>query len=181
MDEREPSPVDGRDVAVDMSPGPNNGSTAPEDPDPESGCYYCSLGEFATWLLEVYRRSTRGHARVWCPEWWKHPEAVARLDALWRAFEQLRQDPGTGMSVFWRDHADHHMNVLLDADGPFKGCDGRHCEHPLQPIPQEQLPTALFERDERGLPPMPDAAADAHARPLAAAQGNHGRDVGRRP
>ena len=48
MDERDLSPVDGRDVAVDMSPGPNNGSTAPEDPEPESGCYYCSLGEFAT-------------------------------------------------------------------------------------------------------------------------------------
>ncbi|BAS08684.1 hypothetical protein AHiyo4_21060 [Arthrobacter sp. Hiyo4] len=26
------------------------------------------------------------------------------------------------MSIWWRDHADHHMGVLLSADGPFKGC-----------------------------------------------------------
>lgn len=26
------------------------------------------------------------------------------------------------MSVWWRDHADHHMGILLSADGPFKGC-----------------------------------------------------------
>ncbi|MEN3265234.1 MAG: hypothetical protein V7646_2128 [Pseudonocardia sp.] len=26
------------------------------------------------------------------------------------------------MSVWWRDHADHHMPRLLDTNGPFKGC-----------------------------------------------------------
>lgn len=33
----------------------------------------------------------------------------------------LRQDPTTGISVWFRDHADHHMAVLLDPDsGPFE-------------------------------------------------------------
>ena len=178
-DERDVSPVDGADVARDVSLGPGNGASREDRSEPDGGCYYSSLGEFASWLLEVYRRSTRGQARVWCPEWWKHPEAVARMDALWRAFEQLRQDPGTGMSVFWRDHADHHMSVLLDADGPFKGCEERHSEHPLEPIHQGEPPAARFERDDRGLPPMADAAAHAHGRSLVAAEGR-GQDVGRR-
>ena len=73
---------------------------------------------------------------VWCPQWWRHAEAVARLESLWRAWEHLRQDAATGLSVWFRDHADHHMTVLLDADGPFKGCDGHHSERPLEPLPQ---------------------------------------------
>jgi Domain of unknown function (DUF4913) len=166
------SRVDADDVAGDVSPGPYNGHGTPEGAEPEPECYYGSLGEFATWLLDVYRRSTRGHARVFCPEWWKHPEAVARMDALWRAFEQLRQDPGTGMSVFWRDHTDHHMSVLLDADGPFKGCEESHSDHPLGPIHQEQPPAVLFERDDRGLPPITAelARAGIHAPPTGAGQ-----------
>ncbi len=56
--------------------------------------------------------------------WWMHPEAVARLDALWRAWEHLGNDPATGMSVWWRDHADHHMGVLMSPDGPFRKSTG---------------------------------------------------------
>ena len=105
------------------------------------GLYYLTLDEWVhEWLFPVYRRSVRGHDRVWCPQWWKHAEAVARLEALWRAWEHLRQDPATGLSVWFRDHADHHMTVLLDADGPFKGCDGNHGEHPLEELPHEPPP-----------------------------------------
>ena len=84
------------------------------------------------WLFPVYRRSILGHDRVWCPQWWRHAEAVARLESLWRAWEHLRQDAATGLSVWFRDHADHHMTILLDADGPFKGCDGHHSDRPLE-------------------------------------------------
>ena len=160
MVDRDASRVDAGDVADDVSLVPHNGQATPELTDAAPECYYGSLGEFAGWLLDVYRRSTRGQARVFCPQWWKHPEAIARMDALWRAFEQLRQDPGTGMSVFWRDHADHHMSVLLDGDGPFKGCEEGHSEHPLGPLAQQEPPAVLFQRDERGLPPI--AAEPAH-------------------
>jgi Domain of unknown function (DUF4913) len=113
------------------------------------GLYYLTLGEWVQeWLLPVYRRSVRGHERTWCPQWWKHAEAVARLEALWRAWEHLRQDPATGLSVWFRDHADHHMTVLLDADGPFKGCDGRHCDHPLDELPHEPPPEGMFEPED---------------------------------
>ena len=96
------------------------------------GLYYLTLEEWVEeWLFPVYRRSVLGHDRVWCPQWWRHAEAVARLESLWRAWEHLRQDAATGLSVWFRDHADHHMTILLDADGPFKGCDGRHSDRPL--------------------------------------------------
>jgi Domain of unknown function (DUF4913) len=178
--DRDVPAVDLGDVASDVSLGPQDGHGTPELPEAVSACYYQSLGEFAGWLLDVYRRSTRGQARVFCPEWWKHPEAVARMDALWRAFEQLRQDPGIGMSVFWRDHADHHMSVLLDADGPFKGCEEGHSEHPLGPLVQHDLPGVLFQRDERGLPPVAaePVRAQSHAAATAAGQG---QDIIRKP
>lgn len=51
------------------------------------------------------------------------------------------------MSVWWRDHADHHMAVLMDPDGPFssaadadenKSKKGSHCpmSHPRQDCSQ---------------------------------------------
>ncbi|WP_435080240.1 DUF4913 domain-containing protein [Clavibacter michiganensis] len=71
-------------------------------------------------LAPTYRRevSPRGEGR-WDPEWWRHPEAVARLEALWLAWEALRFEGATGMSVWWRDHADYHLAVLMGPTGPF--------------------------------------------------------------
>ena len=64
---------------------------------------------------------------------------------LWRAWEHLRLDGSTGLSVWFKDHADHHMSVLLSADGPFKGCtpdDGHRAK--LAPLPCEEPPAGLF-------------------------------------
>ena len=112
----------------------------------------------------------RGHDRVWCPQWWRHAEAVARLEALWRAWEHLRQDPATGLSVWFRDHADHHMTMLLDADGPFKGCDGNHGEHPLEELPHEPPPEGMFEPED-----FADATVVTAAGAAPAAARNAGR------
>ena len=74
-------------------------------------------------LLPTYVRDVDGRSFKWCIEWYFHPEAVSRVEALWRAWEHLRLDGATGISVWWRDHADHHMSVLLDPRGPFYKCD----------------------------------------------------------
>jgi Domain of unknown function (DUF4913) len=119
------------------------------------GLYYVTLEEWVLeWLFPVYRRSVLGHDRVWCPQWWRHAEAVARLESLWRAWEHLRQDAATGLSVWFRDHADHHMTILLDADGPFKGCDGRHSDRPIEELPHDPPPEGMFDPDE-----LPDSTA----------------------
>lgn len=91
-----------------------------ERADEEPTLYYGSLDEFVReYLVKNYRRRVDGERAVWAADWWNYPEATIRLDALWRAWEHLRLDPTTGMSVWFRDHADHHMSVLLDPHGPF--------------------------------------------------------------
>jgi hypothetical protein len=44
------------------------------------------------------------------------------------------------MSVWLRDHADHHMAVLLSADGPFKGCKPDNHGERLAPLPTSAPP-----------------------------------------
>lgn len=108
------------------------GADAEEPREP----YFPDLMTFVKdYLSPMYRRALTGSATTWCPEWWKHSEAIARLEALWRAWEFLRLDPHTGMSVWFRDHADHHMGVLLSADGPFKGCKPAEHGERLKPLP----------------------------------------------
>jgi len=109
--------------------------------------FYANVAEFVgEKLAPTYRRHVNpGGGITWCPQWWKHAEAIGRLEALWRAWEFLRLEGATGMSVWWRDHADHHMSVLLSADGPFKGCspdDGHKSK--LPPLPCEEPPAGLF-------------------------------------
>nr|WP_249277020.1 DUF4913 domain-containing protein [Rhodococcus sp. 06-621-2] len=97
-------------------------------------------------LAVLYRREVEDVPhRCWCPQWWRHAEAVARLEALWRSFEHLRTDPHTGMSVWLRDHADHHMEKLFASDGPFQNCDTRtgHSDR-LHPLPTTPAPSAMF-------------------------------------
>ena len=110
--------------------------------------YFPHLAAFVSeFLVKAYARKL-GHSHVWCPEWYRHFEAMCRLDALWRSWEYLRHDGDTGMSSWWRDHADHHMTFLLDPDGPFGPCRREHTEYPIPNLPLIDPPEGLFE-DER--------------------------------
>jgi len=97
------------------------------------------------YLLEHYRRAVSSTSSTWCPEWWRHAEAIIRLEALWRSWEHLRLDAALGMSVWLREHADHHMTVLLSSNGPLKGCTPKqHSERPLPPLPSTLAPSGQF-------------------------------------
>ena len=66
---------------------------------------------------------------IWCPEWWKHPEAVARLWALYLSHKQAWElaDSLSAKSDWWHYHWDHHRTVLLDSQlGPFRDCIDGH-------------------------------------------------------
>jgi hypothetical protein len=116
--------------------------------DQEEGLFYPHVGAFVEErLVHLYSRRL-GQRYAWCPEWYRHAEALSRLDAVWRAWEYLRLDPATGISVWWRDHADPQMAVLLDPDGPFAACRGQHAEYPIAPLPTGEPPAGLF-RDQR--------------------------------
>ena len=103
-----------------------------EPPEP----YFPDLMTFVTsYLAPMYRRSLSRPGVTWCPGVVEPRRGIARLEALWRASEVLRLDPHAGMSVWFRDHADHHMSVLLNADGPFEVEPTGHADR------LEQLPT----------------------------------------
>lgn len=128
-------------------------SAADAGPEGGSRTYYGSVDEFMReWLCHTYARHVdgRGSERVWRSDWWRVPEAVSRLDSLWRAWEHLRLDPSTGLSVWWRDHADHHMAVLMDPEGPFRGSDAEVRKG--DPLACEPPPDGMFP-DEREAAP----------------------------
>ena len=96
------------------------------------------------WLLPLYRRSLDGSAVTFCREWWRHPEAYLRLDALWKSWEFMRRKPGTGIAVWMRDYCDYHMGALMREQGTFKGCtiDAHNHEYSLEPWVVAPMPTA---------------------------------------
>ena len=74
------------------------------DVDEAPELVYGSVDEFVReYLRHMYTRPVGGgNARYrWAAEWWRFPEAVARIEGLWRAWEHLRQDPATGSSTWW--------------------------------------------------------------------------------
>lgn len=107
--------------------------------------YYRSLPEFVReFFVPMFPRDVKhSPGQTWCPKWWEHPEAIYRLESLWRSWEHLRLDPALGSSTWLRDHLDHHLPRLLDASGPFKGCsfDGHTVRDYTLPIeePDEGL------------------------------------------
>lgn len=112
----------------------------------EKRLQFATLNEFMLgWLAPIYRREVSAYgadAKLrWCPQWFRHGEALSRVNALWRAFESLRLEAATGMSTWWKDHADHHMPILMSLDGPFKYCspiDGHREEY--VDLPTRRLP-----------------------------------------
>lgn len=130
----------------------DSGPLEPETPT-EPALYFGSVDEFVReYLRNAYRRRIDGKNRIWAARWWEYDEAVIRLEALWRSWEHLRLDPSTGMSVWWRDHADHHMSVLMDPQGPFYAAEAVSRENQETkggPLPYATPPPGLFP-DVRG-------------------------------
>lgn len=78
----------------------------------------------------------------WCAHWWDHPEAVLRLDALWRTWEvAAASESVTAMAVWIRDHLDPGLAVLFARTGPFAACaPDRHVAAPVlavSPAPEQ--------------------------------------------
>jgi hypothetical protein len=85
---------------------------------PARATYYPDMFSWVEeWLLPHWAHRKEN----WSDTWWEYPEALSRLEAVWRAWEFLRLDGALGMSVFWRDHLDPHMRALTAPDGPFWG------------------------------------------------------------
>ncbi|MFE9459520.1 DUF4913 domain-containing protein [Streptomyces californicus] len=80
-------------------------------------------------LVPGYLAEPSADAR-WCHLWFEHSVAIARLHAVWLAWQELT-DPAscgyTGPSVWHRDHLDPALRELRGSTGPFAGCTkGEH-------------------------------------------------------
>ncbi|MEW1551970.1 DUF4913 domain-containing protein [Streptomyces tsukubensis] len=75
-------------------------------------------------LVPGYLAEPSADAR-WCHLWADHTVAVARLHAVWLAWQELT-DPAscgyTGPSVWHRDHLDPALRELRSPSGPFTAC-----------------------------------------------------------
>lgn len=117
-------------VAVESAASPDANGQALEEP-PQ--LYYGSANEFVRdYLRHVYKRKIDGQHTYWSAQWWRSAEATSRLEGLWRAWEYLRLDSSTGMSVWWRDHADPHMAVLMSSTRAVRQRD-RHARRRARP------------------------------------------------
>lgn len=106
---------------------------------------------FLDWVLEHFATIEYVHTdkrAPWCPEWWKHPEVVARLWALWQARLQADQDAADHLNAdsdWWLSHWDRHAAILFDSKtGPFRKCD-RQLGH-LHESGGQSTPAVAIER-----------------------------------
>lgn len=118
-----------------------------EPPPPQ----FTSVTEWVTeWLAPVYRRSLDDQAKFrWDPQWWRYPEVVIRLEALWGAYEKMRLEGGPGLVVYFRDYLDPMMSVILSPEGPFHTY---HKHEEKDDGPRMNMPEELPLTD----PPVPD-------------------------
>ncbi|WP_063770987.1 DUF4913 domain-containing protein [Streptacidiphilus neutrinimicus] len=122
-------------------------------------------------FLKIYGREVSG-ARPWCVRWPEHPEVVARLHALWLAWQALTHvEAGhAGPSTWQRDHLDPALMQLRDPAGPLGACT-THPDRPthrLLPVPDLTDLAALPRpqprpRPQPTLPPQPDPDLDSAA------------------
>lgn len=133
----------------DDAPVYDLGDAPVADVDEEPGdprLYYGSVDEFVReFVCPTFRRNVGEEGRTdyrWSARWWESAEAIIRLEAMWRAWEHLRLDPATGMSVWLRDHADHHLGVLMSPVGPW--ALSRDTAGADEPLPYEAPPACLF-------------------------------------
>lgn len=118
-------------------------TTADAAPPP---LFFNNLDEFVReFVRHVFRRDVGETGRAehrWSARWWETPEAVIRLEAIWRTWEQARLDPTFGISTWLRDHADYHMGVLMSPAGPFGHSTDTATSD--EPLPYRAAPEGLF-------------------------------------
>lgn len=84
---------------------------------------FASLDVFVEqFILPNFAHENEGADTRWCQTWWRHTEAVTRLEVLWEAFEVARLEPAPAMSKWFIHDFDPHMRVMTDKAGVFHAC-----------------------------------------------------------
>lgn len=118
-----------------------------EEPDPPSLLFPDVEAWVQAIFLPMFGWRIDGQRWCWCPQWWRHAEAIWRLELLWRSWEVARLHP-TGMSS-WSVEFDRHKYELLGEDSPFRQCradDGDRKAHhsELKPATADYAPPSWW-------------------------------------
>ena len=111
----------------DLSANQLSGYSPPQELEPEATDdvpepVYSSVAAWVDgYFRMVFARSVGGEIR-WCDRWQEHPEAVTRLEALWRSWEALRLDANLGMATWLTSFLDPQLAALLSRSGTFAQC-----------------------------------------------------------
>lgn len=82
---------------------------------------------FVAWVhTRISRFESFSSKSRWCPQWWKHHEAVDRFHALWVAY--LQAEENNELSGWWVNHWDRQSPMLFDSQGMFSRCIDGHVE-----------------------------------------------------
>ncbi|MFJ7946839.1 DUF4913 domain-containing protein [Streptomyces sp. NPDC096354] len=146
-----PQPAHDAPAAGPASSKPTDGPTSVFILALGGEAYAVELAALSTWvnhlLLPIYGREI-STTRPWCALWHEHPEAVARLHALWLAWQQFTDAEAglPGPSTWHRDHLDQTLVHLRAPDGPFAACttSPTRPNHRVlaTPAPEQPGPTA---------------------------------------
>ena len=158
--EHESGPVD---VHFDAQDAEMDEQTAPRP------VYACTEDWVSDYFVPMFRRTLGGEYR-WCAQWWQHAEAISRLSALWQAWEVHRLQPGTGISLWYREHLDHHLPILMGPRGPFYQCsEDTHREpHEAALVP---APDGWWDTTDDGTDPASNNTGSVPAANSATTQG----------
>jgi len=139
-----------RDIVDDFLHPPTGG-----EPGPGGEAFQPRYPSLEEWVVDYFGpmfSRPLSPALRWCACWWDHAEAISRLEALWRTWEVARLDPLRGMAVWYRDHLDAQLPVLLSAAGPFAQCaPDRHA--PTRPLPTTAAPDGYWDDQPDPDPP----------------------------
>lgn len=106
---------------------------------------FSSLDEFIpfllrTWVVRVDDKS----GRHWCPRFWEHESVEFYFKALWRAWENMKQEE-TGMVQWTVYYLFPIMEHVFSPTGPLASCTSKqHAEHPIVPVTYDPIPEGFF-------------------------------------
>jgi hypothetical protein len=112
------------DLTIPDDGAPDAGPATPESNAPAEAVkpVYLRLEDWVDqYFLPTFRRPIGGEIR-WCTHWQEHPEAITRLEALWRSWETLRLDPNLGIAIWLTNYLDPLLATLLSRSAAFAQC-----------------------------------------------------------
>lgn len=128
-------------------PGADQPQPTDDEPAPKP-----LFDDLEPWVTEYFapiiaRRLNK--AVTWCPEWWRHAEVIARLRALWEAWEAARLEGGAEMSAWWYVQVDAHLAVIMDGNsGPLSLCSPEEHKGLVAPLMTRPAPADWWSAEQ---------------------------------